>query len=36
MEVRLFRRGVVTALALCYHSITFIYVDVSMGIHRVK
>jgi hypothetical protein len=32
---QLFRLGVVTALALCNHSITSIYVDVSMPRHRV-
>jgi hypothetical protein len=33
---QLFRLGVVTALALCNHSITYIYVDVSMLRHRVE
>jgi hypothetical protein len=33
---RLFRLGVDTALELCNNSLTFIYVDVSMRIHRVK
>jgi hypothetical protein len=31
-----FRLGVDTALALCNHSLTFVYVDVSMRSHRVK
>jgi hypothetical protein len=33
---RLFRLGVDTALALCNHSLTFVYVDVSMRRYRVK
>jgi hypothetical protein len=33
---RLFRLGVVTALALCNDSLTLKYVDVSMRRHRVK
>jgi hypothetical protein len=33
---RLFRLGVDTALAPCNHSLTIIYVDVSMRSHRVK
>jgi hypothetical protein len=33
---RLFRLGVVTALALCNHSLTLTYVDVSMRRHCVK
>jgi hypothetical protein len=33
---RLFRLGVDTALAPCYHSLTIVYVDVSMRSHRVK
>jgi hypothetical protein len=33
---RLFRRGVDTALAPCNHSLTIVYVDVSMRSHRVK
>jgi hypothetical protein len=33
---RLFRLGVDTALALCNHSLKFLYVDVSMRRHRVK
>jgi hypothetical protein len=33
---RLFRLGVNTALAPCNHSLTFVYVDVSMRSHRVK
>jgi hypothetical protein len=32
----LFRLGVDTALALCNHSLTLVYVDVSMRRHRVK
>jgi hypothetical protein len=33
---RPFRLYVETALALCNHSLTFVYVDVSMRRHRVK
>jgi hypothetical protein len=33
---RLFRRSVDTALAPCNHSLTIVYVDVSMRSHRVK
>jgi hypothetical protein len=36
MGGRPFRLGVDTALALCIHSLTFVYVDVSMRSHRVK
>jgi hypothetical protein len=32
---RLFRRGVDTALAPCNHSLTLLYVDVSMRIHDI-
>jgi precorrin isomerase len=35
MRGRLFRLGVVTTLALGNHSLTLIYVDVSMIRHRV-
>jgi hypothetical protein len=36
MGDRLFRLGVDTALALCNHSLTFVYIDISMRRHRVK
>jgi hypothetical protein len=36
MGGRLFRHDVVAALALCNHSLTLIYVDVSMRRRRVK
>jgi hypothetical protein len=36
MVGRLFCLGIVTALALCNHSLTLIYVDVSMLRHRVN
>jgi hypothetical protein len=36
MVGRLFRLSVDTVLALCNHSLTFVYVDVSMRRHRVK
>jgi hypothetical protein len=36
MKGRLFRLGLDIALALCNHSLTLIYVEVSMRKHRVK
>jgi hypothetical protein len=36
MGGRLFRLGVDTALALCNHSLTFVYADVSIRRYRVR